>query len=493
MKRSALALALVVAAPALAQEKPKEPTETRVETGRTIKVGDAAVVYTAVAATLVLKDDDGKAKASVFTVSYLKQTDDVSRRPVTFCFNGGPGSSSVWLHLGALGPRKVVFGDEGETPPPPGRLEDNAHSWLDLTDLVFIDPVSTGYSRAAEGQDPKQFHGVEEDVRWMGELIRLWVTRSGRWSSPKFLAGESYGTTRAAALANHLQSVHGMNLTGVVLVSAVLDFQTIRFDEGNDLPYVLFLPSYAAAAFFHRKLEPVLQQDLERTLKEVEVFAEGTYRSALAAGDALPPTERGAVAQALARYTGLSVDFVQRARLRVGMGQFAKELLRAEGKTIGRFDARYTGVDPDDVGATPGYDPSYSAVQGPFTAAVNDYVRRELRFEEDRVYEVLTGRVHPWSWRPGTNRYVNVASDLRDAMARNPYLHVLFCGGVYDLATPYHAMDFTIAHLGLGPEARARVQRATYAAGHMMYVRKADLQKLKADAARFYAAALARK
>ncbi len=486
----ACAAALLALPAAAAKDPAKDPPEQRSETRGTVAIDGVAVTYSAVASTITLRDHEGRPKASVFTVAYVKDGEDPATRPVTFAFNGGPGSSSVWLHLGALGPRRVALGPEGEAVPPPGRLVDNASSWLDLTDLVFVDPVSTGYSRAVEGQDPKQFHGLEEDVAWVGELIRLWTTRHGRWGSPKLLAGESYGTTRAAALARHLRGAHGLELNGVVLVSPVLDFRTLRFDDGNDEPYWLFLPSYTAAAWFHGRLEPALQADLDRALAEAERWARTVYLPALAAGDALPAAEAEEVARALARFTGLPVDLVRRSRLRVSQGRFCKELLRADGRTLGRFDARYTGRDADEAGAWPGYDPSYAAVQGPFTAGVYEHVRRGLGFEVDMPYEVLTGRVHPWSYRGAQNRYVNVTGDLRDAMLQNEGLHVLFCGGLYDLATPYFAMDYTLARLD--PSLRPRLHRATYRSGHMMYLREEDLVRLKADARRFYAAALRR-
>lgn len=485
--RFVFALALLLL-PAL---RAGEPEERRVAVRREVSIGGVAVPYSATAGVLVLRDDGVKPKASVFHVAYLKEgVTDPATRPVTFAFNGGPGSSSVWLHLGALGPRRVLLGPEGQPPPPPGALGDNAWSWLDLTDLVFVDPVTTGFSRAAEGEDAKQFHGVEEDVAWMGEFIRLWTTRMKRWSSPKFLVGESYGTTRAAALAHHLAERHGMQLNGVTLISPVLEFGTIRFDPGNEDPYWLFLPSYTATAWHHRKLAAELQaRPVEQLLPEVETWARTVYLPALAAGDRLGPEEREGVLRDLSRWSGLSPEFLRRCRLRVTMGAFAKELLRQEGQVLGRFDGRYLARDSDEAGTSPESDPSYSAVQGPYTAGINDYLRRELGYESDAPYEVLTGRVHPWNY-PGQNRYLDVARRLRDAMLRNPRLQVLTCLGLYDLATPYAAIDHTIARLELPSELRKNVHRATYRAGHMMYLRQADLEQLKADAARFYAAAL---
>ncbi|MCA8926283.1 MAG: peptidase S10 [Planctomycetes bacterium] len=475
------------AAPAAVAEAAAD--QSAAVTSHTLELGGQTLRYTATAGKLPILHDGEKVKAEVFYVAYRLEggADD---RPLTFAFNGGPGSSSVWLHLGALGPQRVLMGDEGQAPQVPTRYGPNHASWLDLTDLVFIDPVSTGYSRAAEGESPKQFHGLDEDAAAVGEFIRLYVTRNKRWSAPKFLVGESYGTTRAAALAGHLQGRWGMNLNGVVLVSPVLDFQTIRFAPGNDQPYWLFLPTYAATAAYHGKLQT---NDLPATLREVEAWAQSEYLTALALGDRLPPAREAAVVQTLARYTGLSETFVRRSGLRISMQAFAKELLRDQSYTVGRFDGRYLGRDRLDAGDSPDYDPSYAVVQGAYSAALNDYVRAELGFETDRPYEILTGAVNPWnySWA-GTNRFVNVAQTLRDAIAKNPGLHVLVATGTYDLATPYFAADYTVAHLGLPPELRDHVQTTRYGAGHMMYLRKPDLEQLKSDAAAFYGRALGR-
>lgn len=494
--RRALALALPFLAllPARGGDTPpKEPVERTVSVERAGQVGGVAMTWSATAGTLVLREDGQKAKASVFYTAYLQQgVSDPATRPVTFAFNGGPGSASVWLHLGALGPQRVQLDAEGLPGRPPGGLEPNPDAWLDLSDLVFVDPVTTGFSRAAEGEEPRQFHGVEEDVAWMGEFIRLWVTRYGRWSSPKFLVGESYGTTRVAALAHHLAERQGMQVNGVVLISPVLEFGTIRFDAGNEDPYWLFLPTYAAVAWHHGRLAPELQQEpLERLSARVEAWARSTYLPALAAGDRLSAEERGEVARQLAAFSGLSPEFVRRSHLRVDMGSFAKELLRDKGLIVGRYDGRYVGRDAEEASDSPRSDPSYSAVHGIFTAGINDLLRRDLGWESDVPYEVLTGRVHPWNY-PVQNRYLNVAERLRDAMLRNPWLHVLTCEGFFDLATPWAAIEHTLARMELPPELRGNLHRATYRAGHMMYLRASERTKLKQDAARFYQAALGR-
>lgn len=448
------------------------------------------VPYDATVGSLRVRDDGVDAKADIFYVAYVRR-DAGERRPVTFSFNGGPGSSSVWLHMGAFGPRRVVLPDEPRRPAPPFELVDNPHSILDVTDLVFVDPVTTGYSRAVEGEDDAQFHGVEEDVRWVAEFIRLWTTRNERWDSPKFLAGESYGTTRAAALADHLESRHGWYPSGVILVSSILAFQTARFDPGNDLPYPLFLPTYTATAWFHGKLEPTLQADLRRTLDEVEEFALGDYTTALAQGDRLDGATRASVETRLARYTGLSREYVRSTNLRPVIHRFTKELRRAERTTVGRLDSRYTGRDSDAAGEHYDYDPSYAAIRGVYTASLNHYLRAELGYEYDVPYEILSGRVRPWNWSRGGNSYVDVAHQLASAMSRNPHLQVYVANGYYDLATPYFATEYTFAHMGLAPELRDNVRMAYFEAGHMMYVHEPSLAALGADLVAFVRDAVA--
>jgi carboxypeptidase C (cathepsin A) len=393
--------------------------------------------------------------------------------------------------MGALGPRRVRLEPEGWAPPPPYTLADNEQSWLDVTDLVFIDPVTTGYSRAATGEDAGQFHGVNDDVKWMAEFIRLYTTRYQRWSSPKFLAGESYGTTRAAGLAGHLQERHGMYLNGILLVSSILNFQTTEFDHGNDLPYVLILPTYAATAWFHKRLAPELQADLRALLQEVEQFALSEYLVALARGDTLGLEERERLVAKLGRYTGLSLDYIDRSNLRVEIGRFTKELLRDDRRTAGRLDSRFRGIDLDSAGEHYEYDPSYAAILGPFTATINEYLRRELGFESDLPYEILTGRVQPWKM-DAENRYVNVGETLRRAMTRNPRLKVFVACGYYDLATPYFAAEYTFHHLGLDATLRSNLSIARYEGGHMMYIHDGVRAQLRKDVAAFFRTAAER-
>jgi carboxypeptidase C (cathepsin A) len=487
-----LALAILISAVVVADEpaKPKDSApikDSSSQTRHAVTIDGHKMDYDAVAGTMVLTDDAGKPQASIFYTAYTKVGDDAAKanRPITFCFNGGPGSSSVWLHMGALGPRRVALSDDGHALPPPAKLVENEWSILDLTDMVFIDPVSTGYSRAADEKNAKQFHGVQEDLTSVGEFIRLYTTRNGRWKSPKYLAGESYGTTRASALANHLQSSLGMRPNGILLISAVLNFETIRFDDGNDLPYTLFLPSYTSTAWFHKKLEPDLQKDLKATLAEAEAFAGGEYAQALRKGLQLSDSERKAMAAKVARFTGLSPEFVLRCDLRVEGQRFMRELLRDRGQTVGRYDSRYLGKDATDAGERPEYDPSYAAVQGTFTEGFNAYVRGDLKFESDLPYEILTGKVQPWNYGTASNRYLNVAPALRSAMATNPSLRVFVANGYYDLATPYTATRYTFDHLGSDRKLLDRVTMTYYDAGHMMYVNKPSLVKLKKDIASF--------
>jgi carboxypeptidase C (cathepsin A) len=489
-------------------DKPAEarptPQDQLSVTQHVFTIGGGPLHYTVTAGTIVLKeesektkgDDAGesegeKPKATMFFVAYTRDdVDDKARRPLTFSFNGGPGSSSVWLQLGLLGPRRVVLDEAGGLPQPPFRLVDNEHSLLDLTDLVFVDPVSTGYSRPVVGEKAQAFHGFKKDIESVGDFIRLYTSRYTRWTSPKFLIGESYGTTRAAGLTGYLQERHGLYLNGIMLVSAILHFQTASFDPGNDLPYILFLPTYAATAWYHKRLSPELQQNLPATLREVEAFAQGDYALALLQGAALPAETRTSVAEQLARYTGLSVDYVERADLRIQIQRFVKELLRSERRTVGRLDSRFTGVDRDAAGEQPEFDPSLANIRGPYTAVLNDYVRGELKFESDLPYEILTERVWPWSYATHENQYVNVAETLRKAISMNPYLKVYVANGYYDLATPYFATRYTINHLGLDPSLYANIALGFYEAGHMMYIHLPSLARLKADLAEFMAGAL---
>jgi carboxypeptidase C (cathepsin A) len=474
-----------------------QPTDQINVTHHTVSIGGQAVSYTARAGTVVLRTErekDGASEgeqpqATVFFVAYTKDgVSNPGERPITFCFNGGPGSSSVWLHLGAYGPRRVVMGDAGAPIPPPYALSDNEHSLLDVTDLVFIDPVSTGFSRATEGVKAKDFHGFKPDLESVGDFIRLYTTREQRWLSPKYLSGESYGTTRASALAGYLQERHGMYLNGIILVSTVLDFSAILFGPGNDLPHVLYLPAFTATAWYHQRLEPALQRDLRAALAESETFARTEYAQALFAGSSLDKAARSSIAARVAKLTGVSQDFVERCNLRLEIMRFTKELLRDRALTVGRLDARFTGHDRDSAGETFEFDPSLAAITGPYTAALNHYVRAELGFQSDLPYEILTHKVRPWSYKEFENRFVNVAETLRKAVTMNPALRVMVLNGYFDLATPYSASDYVFNHLGLPDDLHTNLETRYYEAGHMMYVNLECLAQMKRDIAAFLGA-----
>ena len=459
-----------------------------ISTKHGINIKGQQINYTATAGYLQLKTEDGKPKANIFFVAYTRDgITDRKKRPVTYTFNGGPGSSSVWLHMGIIGPKRVLMSDKGDVLVPPYSYVDNEYSWLDKTDLVFLDPVTTGFSRAVTGESDKQFHGYEEDIQSMGEAIRLYSSKYERWNSPKFLAGESYGTTRAAGLSDYLQSRHKFYLNGVVLISSILNMQTARFDIGNDLPFTLFLPTYTATAWYHKKLDADLQRDLKSTLKEVEAFALGEYNTALMKGSGLLPKEYTNIVNKLNRYTGLSKEYIRQTNLRIDIHKFDKELRRSEGLTVGRLDSRFTGRDYNDVGVTPEFDPSNDGtISGPYSAALNHYVRAELKFKNDLPYEILGGRVQPWNYNNVQNGYLNVAESLRKAMSVNPSLKVWVLCGYYDLATPYFAADYTFSIMGLRPEQRKNVNFTFYEAGHMMYIHKPSLMQIKKDADKMY-------
>jgi carboxypeptidase C (cathepsin A) len=488
--------------PALSKSEGKEakpaPKDNLVVTHHAVRIGGREIKYTVTAGTMVLKEETAdrekeaegeKPRAQVFFVAYTRDGDDSkAKRPLTFSFNGGPGSSSVWLHLGVLGPRRVVLEDDGKLPKPPYELTDNEYSLLDQTDLVFIDPMNTGYSRPVEGVKPKEWHGFKKDIQSVGDFIRLYTTRTSRWLSPKFLIGESYGTTRAAGLSGYLQERHGMYLNGIMLISAVLDFTTVDFNINNDLPYILFLPVYTATAWYHDVLQP--HRPLQTWLKEAEEFALGDYAGALLKGDGLSKEEREQIIGKVAMYTGVSKQFVERSRLRIHAFHYFKELLRERGLTVGRLDSRFTGRDRLGVNEYAEYDPLLTNVMGPYTAGFYDYIRSELKFESDLPYEILSEFVHPWSYAEFENQYVNVAESLRKAMTFNPYLKVFVANGYYDLGTPYFATEYTFDHLGLDENLRKNISMEYYEAGHMMYIHLPSLRQMKKDLANFIKSAM---
>lgn len=455
------------------------------ETKHQVIINGQPITYRAIAGTFILKDEKCKPTASMFYVSYTKDgTENLGLRPITFCFNGGPGSSSVWLHLGVLGPKRVFLTENGENVPP-FHLVDNEFSLLDKTDLVFIDPVSTGFSRAIPPENEKQFHGMKEDIKSIAEFIRLYLTRYQRWDSPKFIIGESYGTTRAAALAGYLSEKKFIYINGIALISSMLNFQLIEFNAGNDLPYLLFLPTYTATAWYHKKLSPELQANFGETMGKVKEFVINDYAVALFKGDLLTVSEKKRIVAELSKYTGLSPEYVERSNLRIDMFRFVKELLRDQQRTVGRFDSRFKGIDEDSVGEHFEYDPSAEAIFGAFTATMNQYLQMNLKWTKDKPYEILTS-IGSW-WDFGAkNSYLNVADTLREVMTKNPYLRVFVGNGYYDLATPFFVTDYTFNHLGLDPSLKDHVTMKYYDAGHMMYIHRPSLIKLKEDLASFY-------
>jgi carboxypeptidase C (cathepsin A) len=470
--------------------KTPQPEEPPVATKHEVKVGSKTLKYTVTTGMMPIKNRDGDTEARMFFMAYtLDGVSNAAERPLMFSFNGGPGSASVWLHLGALGPRRVKMMDDGMMPPPPYQLVDNDHTWLEFTDLCFIDPVGTGYSRAAKQELNQKFHSLSGDVESVGEFIRMYLTRNERWISPLFLVGESYGTTRASALSGYLFE-KGIAFNGILLVSVVMNFQTLRFADGNDLPLILILPSYTATAWHHKKLPPDLQQKpLKQVLSEVERWVETEYAIGLGKGDSLTPQERKALIEKMSRYTGLSQDYIDKANLRVQLGFFNKELLRDERRTTGRLDSRFKGIDNAVITDGPESDPSLNAIRPPYTALFNQYVRSELGYKTDLEYFILGGGVGPWNWNTN-NAYADTSATLKTAMGKNQFMKVFIASGYYDMATPYWATEYTIKQMNLDPALRKNISFGYYEAGHMMYIDIRELAKLKTDVGKFIQDAL---
>jgi carboxypeptidase C (cathepsin A) len=481
-----------------ATKKEEETAETKVPkeessvTEHTIRLGGQTIPYKATAQTILIKDEKGEPEAMIYSTAYTRtDVKDLNTRPIAFLYNGGPGSSSIWLHMGAFGPKRVVTVNAEATPPAPYKMEDNANCLLDKADLVFIDPVGTGFSHAVGKAKDKDFWGVDQDVKSLAQFISIYVTRNNRWNSPKFLIGESYGTFRSAALGNYLQQHDSMYLNGIVLISSVLDLGTISFYPGNDAAYIYYLPSYAATAWYHRMLKN-RPDDLAAFVEAARKFAYGEYASALLKGDKLSDAEKTDVAQKLSSFTGLSTDYLMKANLRVKLGQFREELQRSGGLVTGRLDARFSGPTYDPLAEMARYDPQETAITGPFVAEFNNYVREDLKFGQGKTYEVesnVAGREWDWKREGGRGEFFpgapNVEQDLVQAMISNVHLKVQIENGYFDLATPFLATEHTVDHLDLPPNLQKNIELKYYDAGHMMYLHDPDLANLKNNIANF--------
>ena len=447
--------------------------EAPVVTQHTATIRGETVRYTAEAGTLPIRED-GKVMAHMFYIYYHRtNAPEGVDRPLLYSFNGGPGTASVWMHMGYTGPRRVQYDEEGFALRPPVGLEDNPHSLLDVADIVYIDPIATGFSRMVEGEDEHMYHGTLSDIESVGEFIRLFIIRKDRWDSPKFLIGESYGTTRASGLAGYLVDAHQIYLNGVILVSMT----GLDVERGPDVRYATTLSQLAATAWYHGQLSSDLQsRPLREFLDEVEAFSLSDYLQALVKGDRLSDAERREVATRVARYTGVDPEYVLSANLRLDTRRFWKELLRDQRLTVGRLDSRYVGVDRDAAGETPEYDPAIADWNGPFGNAVNMYLRNELGYDPDVKYNIW-GPVRPWNRDDG----VNVGEMLREAMRDNPYMKVLIQGGYFDAGTDYFSAVYTISHIQPGGEFRDRFRFEWYESGHMMYLRQEDLEGSNQD------------
>jgi len=479
------------------KKKPKAKKAAELAERRTSKqfegkFGKSKVAYTTTAATQVFESNDEK--VSFFFVSYTQDDADPAERPILFCFNGGPGSSTVWLNLGLYGPKRMEFDEDGFKVGMQGRLVDNEHSILDVADVVCIDAIGTGFSRTEKKGEEKKFHHFQRDIEAFSEFIVHYLNRSGRWASPKYLSGESYGTLRGAGIARELFVSHNVEFNGIIFISMILNYQTSAIDSenwlihpGNDLPFTLYLPTYAATARYHGRLsEDYQQMPLSDFLDEVEEFALGEYWSALAQGDQIEDDRRKKVAERLSAYTGLDSDFIDHYDLRVQIHRFCKELLRDQHRTVGRIDSRYTGIDRVKAGNIIEADPSIDATVGVAASALNQYLRGEIGFESDEIYEIMGMDVWKnWDYENFKGKYVDTSEKFRELLSRSRGTKVLVANGYYDLATPHFATEYTFSHMGLDPEVRENIELTYYEAGHMMYVHDPSLQQLASDLREF--------
>jgi carboxypeptidase C (cathepsin A) len=460
-----------------------------------IKLNGKVLKYTAIAAFVPVSaggvdDKRGEPEAAVFTTSYFLNDADAKTRPVCFVFNGGPGSASIWLHLGALGPKRVVIREDGTMPPPPYSVTDNQESWFEHFDLVFIDPPHTGYSVTASEDARKKMLSVDGDVDALAEVMRTWLGRHKRWSSPVYLVGESYGTTRGAALADKLLDI-GVALSGLILVSCAMDLQSIVFSPRNDLPFALFLPAFACVAQYHGKLKGPMAESPAAARKAGEEFVTEEYLATLHAGARLGDAARRRAIKRVAELTGLTPALVEEKNLRISDHTFFFDLLRDRGQIVGRLEARVTGPMAASRTRDWEFDPGIEAIVAPYTMAAHAYMSEHLNVDTQARYEVLSLDAHKaWNWNRGEdkgNSFACTSPDLSRALRRNPHLRVLVASGHYDLGTPYSATDWSLAQLDVPADVMARVRHHYYDAGHMMYTREADMMKLKRDLAAWLA------
>lgn len=472
----------------------KISAEIKSVTKHSATIGGKLINYTATAGALILKNEKDEPVALLGYTAYIKDGEtDAAKRPITFSYNGGPGSSSMWLHLGIMGPKRVVVNDPENMPAPPYKLEDNAYSILDVSDIVMIDPVGTGISRAIGKAKNKDFWGVDQDIKSVSQFIKQFINVSDKWNAPKYLLGESYGTMRSAGVAAYLQDNLGIALNGIILVSVVLDLRTLTFQQGDDISYIMHLPTYAATAWFHNKIPNKQTASLEAFLKEVRTFTTNDYAAALMKGDQLSDAERMNVLNKLSAYTGLSKDYLTKANLRVNEPQFTQELLRDEHLTVGRLDSRYKGINQNLLSEGSSYDPQSSAISPAYTSMFMDYYYNELKVDKANSYHTnaYSAEGFEWDWKHKKNGNAfeaatpNTGVDLAEAMSQNPNLKVLVMNGYYDLATPFYGTEYTFEHLGLEKKLKSNVIFKYYEAGHMMYIQQASAVAFKKDVADF--------